>query len=944
MGAVMRWLALAALMLGLSAGVAAAEPGVELPPADANQIRWDPAIRHGVLPNGLRYAVMHNATPAGGVSIRLGIAAGSLDDPDDQLGAAHFLEHMAFGGSRAQLQADAEKTFASAGVAFGRDRNAQTDLLNTTFKIDLPHGDPAALDLGFRWLRQVADGAQLTPETVGRERGVILAERETRLSDMTDIAARAATFQAPGTRMARGDGIGSQATVTSLTAAQLQAFYDRWYQPQNAIVVVAGDESLDELEARVRATFGSWGGRGPAGAPLETPRIDATRGLDVLSVAGPHLPSGLAVCRASSASDNLARDMAWLRRQATTQLWTTIADARLAAAAKSPQAGLLGSLAVVAELRGQVRTACLVGAPQGDAWEKGFAVLGAQTAALTAAAPSEDELEAAIKDLRSKLRGVLYGSATRDSSDLAGAMLTAMLDGQAQPSPLEALRVFDVAVEGVTPADVHAAFLRDWSGAGPLIDVLAPNPPDAAVVRKAWLAAEAAPASAALPTAAPVWRYASFGHTGKVTKREAFPEFVRLTFANGVTLSFKQTSFRKDSVAVHVRFGHGRAGLAPGDFYAAEIGAQLLFQGGVEGESLSDIHALFRDYGLEVATHVTTREFVMSSTMAPDGAPMALQVMAALATHPAFQDLDATLGTYWAATLRTVRANPRSLIGASLMDGVAPGNPIGLKAAQNAAGLTVADVVRVMGPALTTSALNVTVVGDIDEARAVGAVAATFGALPPRRSPSPRREDAWFMRYPATPPALITSHHEGPPEKAAIAMVWPLYVAEPARRREEYALRLVSLLYEDAMLRRIRGELGKSYAATAGTEMPDDADQGSLEAVTEVSAADVPLVRGEMAAIGARIARGEFTDQDLETIRKPYVARLANDLISNDTWAAVLDASALDDGTALRDLTSEQEVFASITPAEVRKAAADWLTRAPIVVVVSGAPSPGAAP
>jgi len=190
MGVVIRLLALAALVLGLAAAIAAADPVIEQPPTDPNQIRWDPAIRHGVLPNGLRYAVVRNTTPAGGVSIRLGIAAGSLEDPDDQLGAAHFLEHMAFGGSRAQLRADIEKTFADAGVAFGRDRNAQTSALDTTFMIDLPHGDPAALDLGFRWLRQVADGAQLTPESVDRERGVILAERETRLSEMGRRAGR----------------------------------------------------------------------------------------------------------------------------------------------------------------------------------------------------------------------------------------------------------------------------------------------------------------------------------------------------------------------------------------------------------------------------------------------------------------------------------------------------------------------------------------------------------------------------------------------------------------------------------------------------------------------------------------------------------------------------------------------------------------------------------
>jgi zinc protease len=200
MGSFTSWLAIAALALGC---VSAAR-GDPAPAASANKsdaVQWDPTIRHGVLPNGLRYAVMHNATPAGGVSIRLGLHVGSVDEGPDELGAAHFLEHMAFGGSHAQLQADVEKTFSDAGVAFGRDRNAETGPSDTTYKIDLPHADAAALDLGFRWLRQVADGVHLTDADVDRERSVIQAEREQRLSNISLAGDRILAFQTPGTRL-----------------------------------------------------------------------------------------------------------------------------------------------------------------------------------------------------------------------------------------------------------------------------------------------------------------------------------------------------------------------------------------------------------------------------------------------------------------------------------------------------------------------------------------------------------------------------------------------------------------------------------------------------------------------------------------------------------------------------------------------------------------------
>src|SRR5690606_34597067 len=81
---------------------------VATPVASAPAQRWaqtvsdipaDTAPIFGVLPNGMRYAVMHNATPPGQASLRLHIAAGSLMEQDGQRGLAHFLEHMAFNGT-----------------------------------------------------------------------------------------------------------------------------------------------------------------------------------------------------------------------------------------------------------------------------------------------------------------------------------------------------------------------------------------------------------------------------------------------------------------------------------------------------------------------------------------------------------------------------------------------------------------------------------------------------------------------------------------------------------------------------------------------------------------------------------------------------------------------------------------------------------------------------
>jgi zinc protease len=947
MGAMLKWLAAAPLAFGLASaayGEPAIEPIlVERPPADVHQIRWDPAIRHGVLPNGLRYAVMQNATPKGGVSIRLGVGVGSLDERDDELGAAHFLEHMAFGGSRAQLQADVEKAFAGAGVAFGRDRNAQTSNTETVYEIDLPRSDDAGLDLGFQWLRKVADGASLTPADVDRERGVIQAEREQRLSDISEAMQRVMAFQLPGGRLAKAPIIGTEASVAALTAPQLQAFYRRWYQPQNAAVTVVGDEPLDELEARVSAAFSGWK---PGSDPIpahDRPTVDTTRGLGALALAGPHLPNGIAACRIAplSGGDQLTR----YERKTRSEVWGNILSARFASQVRDPSAGMISGLAISGDIDQVAHVACLGGAPVDGAWRQAVLTLGGDAARAATEAPTEDELETSIKALRATIRGELEGASTRASSELSDAALTSLLLGDAFPSPVEKMRIFDVAVEGMTPADAQAAFRADWSGAGPLVDVLSNDPPPVAEVKQAFLSgassmtqsASAGSVTGAASLPAPVWRYADFGKPGRVVRREAIvdSDFVRLTFANGAVLNFKHTNYERGAVAARLSFGGGRHDIAPSDLFLAQLGASLVARGGLEKDSFSDLNSIFSETGLAVAFSIDDNDFALTANTRSASLGDALHLMTAYVTEPGFRDLDPMLPTVWRAMLRTIRGFPSIVLTAALNDAIAPGNPVGLAALDAAPTPTSAGIARVLKPALTGAPLELNLVGDVPESDATVAAAATIGALPPRRAGAAARSDAWFLRFPEHLPPMVTAVHDGPPEKAAVAMVWPLFTAEPSRQREEYALILACQVFHDALMRQIRGELSKAYSPTAMTVMQDHGDQGYLIAEAEVPRADVDLVRAQIAAVAAKVAGGAFTDQDLESARKPLLAGMSQHFASNEFWAQVLARSSVDDSD-IKAADHFVSTLASITPAEVHKAATDWLARPSTTLLVVG--------
>ena len=109
---------------------------------ETSDLTVDPAIRWGRLDNVLRYALIHNQEPKGRVSLRLAVQVGSLQESENQRGLAHFLEHMAFNGSRHFPAASVVEFFQSLGMDFGGDTNASTNFDRTIYRLDCPTRSP----------------------------------------------------------------------------------------------------------------------------------------------------------------------------------------------------------------------------------------------------------------------------------------------------------------------------------------------------------------------------------------------------------------------------------------------------------------------------------------------------------------------------------------------------------------------------------------------------------------------------------------------------------------------------------------------------------------------------------------------------------------------------------------------------------------------------------
>ncbi|MBP9234733.1 MAG: insulinase family protein, partial [Hyphomonadaceae bacterium] len=152
--------------------VAVPASGQAGPPAawafEASDIAPDPAVRFGALANGMRYALLKNQLPPGAVSIRLSVDFGSLEEAENEKGLAHFIEHMAFNGSKNVREGEMVKILERLGLAFGADTNASTGQEFTTYQLDLPNASDALVDESLFLLREVASELTFASEAINR--------------------------------------------------------------------------------------------------------------------------------------------------------------------------------------------------------------------------------------------------------------------------------------------------------------------------------------------------------------------------------------------------------------------------------------------------------------------------------------------------------------------------------------------------------------------------------------------------------------------------------------------------------------------------------------------------------------------------------------------------------------------------------------------------------
>lgn len=217
----------------------------------------DSNVRVGVLPNGLTYYIRHNDVPKNRCEFHIAQKVGAILENDDQNGLAHFLEHMAFNGTKHFPGKGIINYFQEQGLSFGGDINAYTALDQTVYRLsNVPTARKGVLDSALLVLHDWSCGLSLLDSEIDDERGVIMGEWRQRAGADRRMWKEANKQMYAGSQYAKRDVIGDTAVIQHCHHNALRRYYTKWYGPDLQGIFVIGDVNVDSMDAEIKKVFG----------------------------------------------------------------------------------------------------------------------------------------------------------------------------------------------------------------------------------------------------------------------------------------------------------------------------------------------------------------------------------------------------------------------------------------------------------------------------------------------------------------------------------------------------------------------------------------------------------------------------------------------------------------------------------------------------------------
>ncbi len=628
------------LVLSLIIGGTIPLPAQSVSPDLSSDIPVDSTIRTGTLDNGLTYYVRQNQRPENRVELRLAVNAGSILENDNQLGLAHFTEHMAFNGTEHYAKNELVSTLQSAGVRFGAHLNAYTSFDETVYMLLLPTADTTLAD-GMQILEDWAQGITFEDEEIDKERGVVIEEWRIGQGASQRMRDEYLPVVLSDSRYAQRLPIGTKEILEDFDYPTVRQFYQDWYRPDLMAVIAVGDINVDSMEAQIKQYFGEL--KNPE-QPRERTAYDIPNHDDtkVVVVADPEATfNQLSLYYKVNEAPEEEETLRDYRQSVLESTFTGMLNDRLGELTQSADPPFINAGTYYGDVvRAKEAFQAFAIVPEGGI-ERGLKTLVEQMEKVRQFGFTPTELDRYKRQLLTIYERAYNEREKTESKGYAGEYVRNFLEGEPIPGIAFEYGFMQQYLPEVTLDEINALADRWMRDENRVVVVMAPEKegievPTSDKVRQYLKEAGAAEVTAYEEEAVAESLMDAPPAAGQITAEKTLDSLgvTELTFSNGVRAVLKPTDFKADEILMLASSPGGHSLYDLETYYSATNADNVIRQSGVSDLSLVALDKFLADKNAGVRPYIGELKEGFSGNATPRDVETLLQLTHLYFTQP----------------------------------------------------------------------------------------------------------------------------------------------------------------------------------------------------------------------------------------------------------------------------------------------------------------------
>ena len=905
----------------------------------------DKEVRTGRLDNGLTYYIRHNEKPKGQADFYILHNVGAIQEEDDQQGLAHFLEHMAFNGTKNLPGKQLIEYLETVGVKFGYNLNAGTSWDQTVYNIsDVPTSRQGIIDSAMLILHDWSHFIALRPEEIDSERGVIMEELRTRDGASWRSTMKLLQALGKGPRYEHRNLIGYLDGLKSFEHDALERFYKKWYRPDYQAIVIVGDLDAEATEARLKSLM----------ADIPAPAADAAQ-KEVIVVPDNEEPivsiytdpemQGSRVqlfIKRPAMPTQMNDKVAWEVVNVIESFLTTMENARLQEIAMQPDAPFLGAGMGSGDVIGIIPTlnaTAFTAMTQDGKLAEGFEALYTEMEKIRRHGFTQSEFERAQENLMRQVERTYANRNDRTNEQFVNIYLENYRKNEPMPDAETEWKLDSMLIKMLNVETVNAFAKETIQPTNQVIVITAPekegiaNPTEEEIL-----------AIREKVTASEIEAYED-----DVVKEPLIPEGTQLkgspvkktvenkeygatvwTLANGTQIVVKPTKFKADEVRMNAQSKGGLSILPDAEYYMGEMMPAVSSMSGVGKFSATELRKQLSGKSATVQPSVGEYASAVNASCSPKDIETMLQLVYLNFTQPRFDrnDYD-NLMKMLRTQLENAKSNPDFQMQEKVIDVLYGHNPrrqvISTELLDEFSFEALPAIYKKLYP--DGNSFRFTFVGNIDPETLKPLVEKYIGSIPASKKPMTFADD---KAYPVK--GEVTEDFSTPMQQPKVSVNYTFTGDMDYSLENKAALSFLTQALNSRYLVSIREEKGGTY----GVQVYGSTDWIPRETYTMTIAFDTNAeMADELCEIILKELRtiaeeGPLTE-DIEKHREFMLKNWKNSLDENGPWMQYLQAKY---GSGLDYLAGQEQAIRSLTNADVQALAKKILDDGNMVKVV----------